>query len=247
MKHYVENKVIIITGGSSGFGFATAQLLLELGAKVVITGRSESRLKEAESKLGAGANLLTVQADAVKTADWKKLIETVLKKYGKIDVLVCNHGAGIKIAPLEEMSDDEIQEVLDINLHSVIKGCREIVQVMKEQKSGRIINVSSGCAHRGWAAWGVYTAAKAGVVGFTRCLHREMAEWGGIATNFVPGAAKTDFCNAANVDTSWQDGYPDAEDFARMIVNAIDLPDHAMVEEVRIWGTRQVHDMFNPY
>ena len=247
MKHYVENKVIIITGGSSGFGFATAQLLLELGAKVVITGRNEARLKEAVSKLGGGANLLAVQADAVKTADWTKLIETVLGKFGKIDVLVNNHGAGIKIAPTEEMSDDDIQDILDANLHSVIKGCREVVKVMKKQKSGRIINVSSGCAYRGWAAWGIYTAAKAGMVGFTRCLHREMAEWGGIATNFIPGAAKTDFCNAANIDSSWQDGYPEAEDFARMIVNSIDLPDNTMVEEVRIWGTRQVHDTFNPY
>ncbi|MGL6194437.1 MAG: SDR family oxidoreductase, partial [Thermoguttaceae bacterium] len=212
MKHYVENKVIVITGGSSGFGFETAKMLLELGGKVVITGRNEKRLKEAETLLAAepgGSNLLAVRADAVSTADWKNLIDLTLKKFGRIDVLVNNHGAGMKIAPTEDMSDEDIQSILDVNIASVIKGCREVVKVMKPQKSGRIINVSSACAKRGWAAWGVYTAAKAAMVGFTRCLHREMAEWGGMATNFIPGAAKTNFCSAANIDSSWQNGYPE--------------------------------------
>ena len=84
------------------------------------------------------------------------------------------------------MDDELIQTVLDINLISVIKGCREAVKVMKPQGSGQIVNVSSGCAHYSWPAWGTYTAAKAGMVAFTRCLHKEMAEWGGKASSFVP-------------------------------------------------------------
>ncbi|MGL6225218.1 MAG: SDR family oxidoreductase [Thermoguttaceae bacterium] len=247
MKHYVKDKVVIITGGSSGFGLETARMLLEMGAKVVITGRNEKRLSEAAADLGNGPNLLAVRADAVKTGDWKLLIETTLAKFGRIDVLVNNHGAGMKIANTEEMTDEDIQGILEVNIMSVIKGCREVVKVMKPQKSGRIVNVSSACAHRGWAGWGVYTAAKAAMVGFTRCLHKEMATWGGCASNFIPGAAQTDFCNAAQIDGSWLAGYPVSEDFARMIVNSIDLPDNTMIEEVRIWGTKQVHEMLNPY
>ena len=171
MKHYVKDRIVIVTGGSSGFGFETARMLLDMGAKVAITGRNQERLDQAEKKL-ANDNLMAVQADAVSTDDWRKLIAAVIQRFGRIDVLVNNHGAGIKIATLEEMSDTDIQQVMDVNLISVIRGCREVVGEMKKHGSGHIINVSSGCAHYSWPSWSVYTAAKAGMVGFTRCLHR---------------------------------------------------------------------------
>jgi NAD(P)-dependent dehydrogenase (short-subunit alcohol dehydrogenase family) len=212
----------------------------------VITGRNAARLKQAQNSL-RGGNVLAIRADATSTADWKKLIRQTLAKFGRIDVLVNNHGAGVKIADVEQMSDRDIQEVFDINIVSVIKGCREVIPVMKKRKSGLIVNVSSGCARHAWAKWGVYTAAKAGMVVYTRCLHREMAEWGGKATSFIPGAARTNFCKAAKIDSSWQDGYPEAEDFARTLVHCIDVPDNTVIEEVNLWGTKQVKDMLNPY
>jgi NAD(P)-dependent dehydrogenase (short-subunit alcohol dehydrogenase family) len=170
-----------------------------------------------------------------------------MERFKRIDVLVNNHGAGVKVAPTEEMDDDSIWEIININLTSVVKGCREVIPVMKAQGSGHILNVSSGCAHHSWPGWGVYTAAKAGIVGFTRCLHLEMAEWGGKATSFIPGAARTGFCDAAGIDSSWLDGYPGGHEFARTIVHCIDVPENTVVEEVNIWGTRQIHDMLNPF
>jgi len=246
MKHYVKNKVVVVTGGSSGFGLETARILLEMGAKVVITGRNEERLAGAEKDL-AHENLMAVRADAVKTADWKTLIAETRKRFERIDVLVNNHGAGVKIAEVEHMEDDDIQAVMDINIISVIKGCREVIPVMKAQGSGHIINVSSGCANYSWPSWAVYTAAKAGMVGFTRCLHLEMAEWGGKASNFVPGAARTGFCKAAGIDADWQEGYPEASDFARTLVHLIDMPENSFIDEVSIWGTKQVKEMLNPF
>jgi len=246
MKHYVKDKVIIITGGSSGFGFAAAKLLLEMGAKVVITGRKAARLKAAAKEL-ASKDLLAVQADAVKTADWKKLVRATLKRFGRIDVLVNNHGAGVKIANVEEMDDAAIEQAIAINLTSVIKGCRELIAVMKKQGSGHIVNVSSGCAYHGWPKWATYTAAKAGLVVFTRSLHLEMAEWGGKATSFIPGAARTNFCKAAGIDDSWLQGYPSAEDYARTLVHCIDVPEGTVIEEVDLWGTKQVKEMLVPY
>lgn len=247
MKHYVAGKIIVITGGSSGFGLEAARILLEMGSKVVITGRNEERLAEAASSLGDSENLLAVRADACSIDDWRQLIEQTIERFGRIDVLVNNHGAGIKIAPTEEVSDETIDEILDVNIASVIKGSREVIRVMKPQGSGHIINVSSACAHRGWAGWGAYTAAKSGMVGFTRCLHKEMSAWGGKATSFIPGAAVTNFCDAANLPTDWTAGYPTAEDFARTIVQCIDVPDSCVIEETRIWGTKQIDDMLNPY
>ena len=246
MKHYVKDKVVVITGGSSGFGLEAARILLEMEAKVVITGRNEDRLKKAAAELDS-QDLLAVRADAVHTDQWQKLVETTVKQYGRIDVLVNNHGAGVKVAEVEQLTDEDIQQIMDINIISVIKGCREVITVMKAQGSGHIVNVSSGCAYYAWPCWAVYTAAKAGMVGFTRCLHKEMTEWGGKATTFVPGAARTGFCDAAGIDTDWQEGYPDAYDFARTLVHCIDIPEKCVMDEAVIWGTKQVKEMLNPY
>lgn len=246
MDHYVSGKVVVITGGSSGFGLETARLLLPMGAKVAITGRNAGRLAEAKSDL-AHADLLAVQADATRTEDWQRLVGQVLDRFGRIDVLVNNHGAGIRIDEVENLSDAEIDEVIAVNLTSVIKGCREVIRVMRPQGSGHIINVSSGCAYHSWPTWAVYTAAKDGMIGFTRSLHLEMSGWGGKATSFIPGAARTNFCTAANLPTDWLEGFPSASDFARTLVHCIDVPDDTFIEEVNIWGTRQVKDALTPF
>lgn len=239
MENCVKGKVVVITGGSSGFGLEAARLLLELGAKVVITGRNAARLKAAAQELDS-QHLLAVKADACKTADWKMLTKKTVATFGRLDVLINNHGAGVKIAPTTEQDDASIAEALDLNIGSVIKGCREVLAVMKKQQSGHIINVASACSYHSWPGWGVYTAAKAGLVAYTRCLHLEMGEWGGKATSFIPGAARTNFCKAANLDDGWQAGYPSALDFARSLVHCVDVPDGTFIEEVSVWGTKQV-------
>ena len=247
MQHYIEKKVIIITGGSSGFGLATARILLEMGAYVVITGRNTERLRKAEDELNGGDNLLAIAADATATADWKQLIEKTVSKWNRVDVLLLNHGGGIKIAETEKMDDETINQVIETNLTSSIRGAREVIPQMKRQGSGHIITVSSACAHHSWAEWGTYTAAKAGLVGFTKCLHMEMGAWGGKATVFTPGAAQTGFAHAAGIDTDWMTDLPSSDDFARALVNTIDVPANTFIEEVKIWGTAQVPGMVNPF
>lgn len=194
MEHYVKDRVVLVTGGSSGFGLESARLVLEMGAKGVIMGRDAACLKKAEADLGKGGNVLAVRADAVRTPDWKRLIDTTVKTFGCLDVLINNHGAGGKIAEVENMDDASIGETIDVNLSGVIKGCRAAVRAMKPRGKGLIVNVSSACARHAWPSWAVYTAAKAGLVNFTRCLCVEMAKWGGRATFFNPGAARTNFC-----------------------------------------------------
>ena len=246
MNNYVKDRSIVITGGSSGFGLEAARILLGMGAKVTVTGRNQDRLASAEADLKS-ENLLAFQADACKAEDWPRLFGAVEERFGTVDVLVNNHGAGIKIATLEEFGDDDIDEVLQLNLASVIKGSRYAIQAMKPKGKGHIINVSSACARHAWPSWSVYTAAKAGMVLFTRCLHLEMAQWGGKATSFIPGAAKTNFCAAAKLDDSWQDGYPSAYEFARTLVHCIDVPENTVIEEVNVWGTKQIPEMVVPY
>lgn len=242
MDDHLRGRAVLITGGSSGFGLATARRLLARGARVAITGRDAARLSAAAASLGPEA--LAIRADAVSTADWKRTADEVMERFGRIDVLVNNHGAGVRIAPVEEQDDAAIDSALAINLASVIRGCREVLPRMRARGQGHIINVSSACAHHAWPEWGPYTAAKAGLVAFTRVLHLEMQAWGGKATSFVPGAARTGFCSAASLDDSWQGGLPDADDFAHELVKAIDVPRHVFAEEIRVWGTKQV---LNPF
>ena len=155
MQHYIKDKTIVVTGGTSGFGFQAARMLLEMGGKLVITGRNLEKLEHARAALGAGENLLAVQADATSTADWQRLMQVTLDRFGGVDVLINNHGAGGKIAPIDEMEDSEISNTLEVNLASVAKGCREAVKVMKANGRGHIVNVASVCAHRSWANWSV--------------------------------------------------------------------------------------------
>lgn len=245
MQHYIAGKVVIVTGGTSGFGLETARELLAMGAKVVITGRDDVRLAEAARSL-EHAECLPVRADATVVADWRRLVDTTVGHFGRIDVLVNNAGGGVHIAPLEDQSDAEIEASLALNLSGVIKGCREVIRVMKPQGGGHIINIASVCADHAWPGWSVYSAAKAGLVLFTRCLHLEMAAWGGKATTVIPASAMTGFKTAANLSPHWPPGYPAPEDFARTIVHAIDVPEHCVIEELTIWGTEQVKEL-NPY
>jgi len=243
MLHYIEDRVVIITGGSRGYGFSTAKFLLEMKANVVITGRDRTQLGTALAELSAIAGAENVMAhplEATVGADWDALFAAVLERFGKIDILVNNHGAAIKLAETENMSDDDFRKILDVNLTSVLMGCQRVIPIMKKNGRGTILNISSGCATKAWGYWASYTAAKAGLVGFSKCLHKEMETWGGRAMCFLPGAGQTGFCDAANITGFDLTGFPTADDVARTIVFCLDQPDSCVLESVSQWGTKQI-------
>ncbi len=187
-------------------------------------------MKQAAAELGVNA----VPSDVTSPADWDKLMAAV----GEVDVLINNAGAGIKIAPLADYTDAEIDRSLAVNLTGVLYGCRRAARIMTARRSGLIINISSVCAHYGWPGFVAYTAAKAGLDMASRCLYTELRpfnvrvtvvtpSWG--ATNWSAAAGAVD---APNPELEAKKMSPDQ--MGDLIVGLIKSPDHLVFPEIMV-------------
>lgn len=229
------SKIVVITGATSGFGLAAAKKFKEQGDVVIVASRSKEKVEKTVRENGFDAGFTI---DVTDYAKWQALKDFVLKTYGRIDVLVNNAGCGVKIADTTEQTKESIDQTVAVNLNSVIYGSSVFGNVMKEQKDGIIINLSSVCARHCWGGWSVYAAAKAGVLNFTKGLYVELQPYGVRATCIIPASCSTDFQKNAGIDEVVQSLYP--EDIANAIVYAANQPKGVVVEEMTVWGTAQV-------
>lgn len=228
--------VILITGGSSGYGFATAELFAKNGAQVIITGRNEDKLREAAEKIGADC----FAADVTSPSDWEKLYGYVVSKYGKVDLLFNNAGGGVAIKEMKDISFEEIEKITALNLNSIMFGCHVFADLFIKQGKGTIINVSSVCAKQAWPGWTAYAAAKWGVLGFTKGLTTELGPHGVRVTCIVPGAGDTNFDKNANFFDRGSIPELKAQNIAQTVFDIYNLPSNVWVEEVTVWGMDQV-------
>lgn len=230
----LKNKVVLITGGSNGYGKAACNRFFSQGAKVIITGRDEVKLQRTQKEIGG---IDYIAADAAKADDWDKVYRYIEERYGRLDILVNNAGGGVSIVDTVDQTIADIDKSIALNLSSVIYGSRYFGEMMKTQKQGTIINISSVCAKQAWPGFSVYAAAKWGVLGFSKGLYVELRPYNIRVTCLIPGAGNTGFRKNANMPE-----FPaklEAEDVAQAIVDICKLPEHVVVEEVVLWGIDQ--------
>jgi len=216
----IKDKVIVITGASSGMGAATARKLIELGAKVVLAARREDRLKVLVDELGE--NAISVKTDVSKRTDLDNLIARAIEKFGRVDVLWNNAGV-MPVSFFDEGLVDEWDRMIDINIKGVLYGINAVLPHMLQRGTGHILATSSVAGLKTSLATGVYSGTKFAVRAIMEGLREEVA--GKIkVTTIYPGATKSELGHDIT-SPKIKATYGNIEDMPRMeedaIVNAI--------------------------
>lgn len=188
----LENKVLIITGASSGIGEATAKKLAQDGAKVVLMARSEDKLKSLKQDIeNKNGEALVVSGDVTNADDFKNAVQQTVDKFGKLDGLINNAGL-MPLSFVEKLKTDEWEQMVDVNIKGVLNGVAAVLPELKKNKGGDIINISSMAAHRYFPGGAVYCATKSAVKMFSEGLRQELSPKYGInVTSIEPGAVDT--------------------------------------------------------
>ena len=190
----VEGKVIIVTGAARGLGKAYSTHLAKSGAKIVLTDIS-SEVKAAATEIKAtGGNCIGLEMDVTKEEDTISMTNSALKHFGRIDALINNAAmfGGLKKKPFVEITVQEWDALMAVNLKGVFLCCKAVFPVMKSQGKGKIVNVSSGTFFGGSAYFLHYVTSKGGVVGLTRALAREAGQYNITVNAIAPGYTLTD-------------------------------------------------------
>lgn len=190
----MDQKIAIVTGGASGIGLATARKLACHHIHTIIIGRDQQKLDEAIKSIGK--NCEAISFDLNNTAYIPDLIQQIVKKHKRIDILVNNAGINLKKQALE-VSTEEFQQIIHINLTSVFVITREVARVMVKNKHGSIINISSMAAQYGLPGVVAYSASKSAIEGMTRALATELSPLGIRINCIAPGFILTSMSAAA--------------------------------------------------
>lgn len=189
----LEGKTVLITGGSAGIGWATAVAFAEKGARLVVTARREERLRElCERITGSGGEAEYLAGDAAVEATAKECVELAVGRFGRLDILINNAGAG-NYKNLVDTSVEEYDALMDANMKSSFLFSRYAAPRMIEQNGGTMVFISSVAGLQGAAGEAVYCASKFAQVGFAQALDAELRKYGIKVTALCPGGVKTEF------------------------------------------------------
>ena len=244
MSESLKGKVAVISGVGSGFAKATAELFARTDkVGLVLLDMNEAALKEtAQACREAGSEVVALAADVTRPETFTRALKECMDSFGRVDFLINYAGGAGRVAPIEEMDDDINRRIIDLNLMSTIMSCRAFAPQFRKQGFGRIVNVSSVCDRRSWPGWSVYSAAKAGVNAFSKCLYTELRPHGVGVTLLVPGGSNTGFQKAAQGVNKfeWDESLAvRPEHFADMVYQACALTRGGCVSEMVVIGLAQ--------
>ncbi len=240
----IQNKVVIITGASSGLGEATARRLAKNGAKLMLAARRENRLQKLGSEIEQDGGTAKYQVtDVTDRSAVDALVKVTKEAYGKIDVLVNNAGL-MPLSPLAEIKVEEWEKMIDVNIKGVLYGIAAVMPVMLQQESGHIINLSSVAGHKVFPGGAVYCATKFAIKAISEGIRLE-SEGKIRSTNISPGVVDTELTDtisdeetAKNVEQMYSVAI-DADAIARAITFAIEQPEDVDINEMIIRPTKQ--------
>ena len=186
----LAGRTALVTGAGRGIGLAITQRLLADGASVVMVDRDAASVEGAAKRLGSAARAIV--ADVTRTADVNAAVTTAHDWHGRLDIVVNNAGITGRSFPTWELTDDDWHQVLAVDLTSVFLACRAAVKLMRERRRGRIVNIASIAGKEGNATLVPYSTAKAGVIGLTKALAKEVATEGILVNAVAPAVIGTD-------------------------------------------------------
>jgi NADP-dependent 3-hydroxy acid dehydrogenase YdfG len=241
----IQNKVVLITGASSGIGEATALHLARKGAHVVLGARRTERLEKLVETIraeGGSAHFKTL--DVSSLGDMQDFADFALKTHGKIDVIINNAGV-MPLSPLAALKVAEWNQMIDVNIRGVLHGIAATLPVMKKQGSGQVINISSIGGHQVWPTCAVYSATKYAVIAISEGLRQENTDIR--VTVISPGVTTSELAHtisdpgtAKAIDTFREVAIP-AESIARAIAFSIEQPDDVDVSEIIVRPTASAY------
>lgn len=241
------NKVVLITGATSGIGLACARKFAKNGDRVILTGRNEKRLPEIQKELmGEGAEVLTLVFDVRNREEAKRQLSELPKEWQDIDVLVNNAGLALGLEPEQDGNMDDWDTMIDTNIKGLLTMTRLVVPRMVKRNSGHIINVGSIAGDAAYAGGNVYCATKAAVKAITDGLRIDVAHTSIRVTNLKPGLVETNFSNtrfhgdAVRAAKVYEGIKPlTGDDIADVAVYVANAPEHVQIAEVTILATHQ--------
>ncbi|MGY4494261.1 SDR family oxidoreductase [Pseudomonas sp. TE3610] len=246
MSNNISEKVVVITGASSGLGEATARHLAAQGARVVLGARRLERIDGVAHAIRArGGEAIAVQTDVTDPAAVKALVDQAVSTFGRIDVMINNAGL-MPHSPLQRLKIEDWHRTIDVNIKGVLHGIAAALPYMTAQKGGQIINVSSVAGHKVRPGSAVYAATKSAVLALSEGLRQEVKPYDIRTTVISPGALATELpasITEADIAGHIQRFYDEfaipAESFARAVAFAISQPAEVDINEILFRPTRQ--------
>jgi 3-oxoacyl-[acyl-carrier protein] reductase len=229
----LEGKNIIITGGSLGIGKMTAKMLVDKGAKVVVTGRDEKRLKKACRYSGAIPLVFDI-SDLNNIPSKSKEIVDLLE--GRVDGLINNAGIGT-FQKIEEVTSKDFEQIFQTNVFGLSLFTKELIPLMKECSSGTIINIGSSASVKGFAMGSVYAASKFAVRALTQCWQAELRPFNIRVCQLNPSEVTTAFYNDEREERKEEPNKLSAIEIAHSIISVLEMDDKGFITELNIWAT----------